>query len=262
MMKTILLIALVVLPISAQDPYNEKPSYGRSRDFDVQHVKLELSFDLPVRKLMGTATLRIAPLADDLNEVLLDSSRLAIERVTIEGRQLEFHADDDKLYIALDRRYPTGAALDLIVKYHAQPKRGLFFVMPDKNHPDRPNQIWAQGDTAGGNSRFWFPGYDFPNNKATTEMLVTVPSGWETVSNGRLLSVTENKSADTKTFHWLQDKPMSSYLISLVAGEFEKHEVNWKVPVLYYVPRGSGSTVPRTFGRTTRLGFCTFMQQL
>jgi aminopeptidase N len=83
-------------------------------------------------------------------------------------------------------------------------------------------------------------------------MLATVPSGWGTVSNGSLLSVTENQSAGTRTFHWLQDKPMSSYLISLVAGEFEKHEDKWKVPVAYYVPRG-GSSVPRTFGRTTQM---------
>jgi aminopeptidase N len=253
MTKTILLIALVVLPICGQDPYNEKPSYGRSRDFGMRHVKLELSFDLPMRRLMGVATLRMASLGDGLHEVCLDSAQLAINTVTIEGRQLEFHTADDKLYVALDRQYPAGVPFDLVIQYHAQPKRGLFFVMPDGNHPNRPKQIWAQGDTAGGNNRFWFPGYDFPNDKATTEMLVTVPSGWETVSNGSLLSVTENRSADTRTFHWLQDKPMSSYLISLVAGEFEKHEDKWKVPVAYYVPRGRGSAVPRTFGRTTQM---------
>jgi hypothetical protein len=102
----------------------------------------------------------MAPLGDGLHKVSLDSAKLAINIVTIEGRQLEFHTSDDKLYVALDRDYPVGVPFDLVIQYHAQPKRGLFFVMPDGNHPNRPQQIWAQGDTAGGNNRFWFPGYD------------------------------------------------------------------------------------------------------
>jgi aminopeptidase N len=253
MMKTILLFAFFALPCCAQDPYNDKPFAVPKRNFDLQHIKLELVFDLPMRKVMGTATLRIAALGDGLREVSLDSAKLTIETVTIKGRGLRFHTDDEKLYLALDRPYAKGVPLDVVIKYHAQPKRGLFFVMPDRNHPTRPSQIWAQGDTAGGNNRFWFPSYDFPNDKTTTEMLVTVPSGWETVSNGSLLNVTENTGAGTRTFHWLQDKPMSSYLVSLVAGEFEKHEDKWKVPVTYYVPRGRGPAVGRTFGRTTQM---------
>ena len=143
--------------------------------------------------------------------------------------------------------------MDVVVRYHAQPHRGLNFVFPDQDHPDRPKQIWANGDTAGGNNRYWFPGYDFPNDKATTEMIVTVPSGWETVSNGKLVSAAENKGAGTTTFHWSQEQPMASYLVSLVAGEFDKREEKWKVPVEYYVPRGKGGDVARTFGRTTQM---------
>ncbi len=148
-----------VLPRS-QDPYNEKPASARTRDFDVQHIALDIAFDVPHRMLIGTATLRIAPLADRLREVSLDSANLAIDVVTIEGRPLEVRTAEDKLHVVLDREYPKGLPLNLVVKYHAQPKRGLFFVMPDRNHPHRPAQLWAQGDTAGGNNRYWFPNSD------------------------------------------------------------------------------------------------------
>jgi aminopeptidase N len=127
--------------------------------------------------------------------------------------------------------------------------------LPDKLHPSRPPQIWANGDTAGANNRFWFPDYDFPNDKTTTEMVVTVPAGWEALSNGKLEGV-KDSTKDKKggrTFHWLQDKPHATYLVSLVAGEFDKSEEKWKVPVLYYVPRGQGANVERTFGRTTQM---------
>ncbi len=252
-MKPAFLLALLALPALAQNPYNEKPSYARSHDFDLQHLKLELAFDLPARKLLGTATLRMSPLAGDLREAVLDSAGLNIESVTVAGRPLAFHTTEDRLYITLDRQYPSGAPVDFAVRYNAQPRRGLFFVLPDKYHPHRPSQIWADGDTAGGNNRYWFPNYDFPNDKTTTEMLVTVPAGWEALSNGKLVASAADKRAGTTTFHWLQDKPMSTYLVSLVAGEFDKREENWKVPVVYYVPRGQSDGIARTFGRTTQM---------
>jgi aminopeptidase N len=242
-MRWLLAFALMA-PAFAQAPYNEKPTYARSREFDLQHLKLELSFDLDARKLMGTATLRMAPLSGDLRELTLDSAALNIESVTVGGGKLAFHSSGEQLVVTLDKQYPAGAPLDFVIKYNTQPKRGLFFVFPDKYHPDRPKQIWANGDTAGGNNRYWFPGYDFPNDKTTTEMLVTVPAGWQVLSNGKLVSSAGN------TFHWLQDKPMSTYLISLVAGEFDKGGDKWTVPVEYYVPHGKAADIPRTFGRT------------
>ncbi|MDR3698873.1 MAG: M1 family aminopeptidase [Candidatus Sulfopaludibacter sp.] len=229
----------------AQAPYNEIPTYARSRNFDLQNLKLELSFDLPARKIIGTATLRMAPLAGDLRDMTLDSADLDIDSVTVGGRKLAYRTTGDKLIVTLDRQYAAGAPIDFVIHYSAQPKRGLFFVFPDKFHPDRPRQIWANGDTAGGNNRYWFPGYDFPNDKTTTEMLVTVPAGWQVLSNGKLAGVDAHN-----TFHWVQDKPMSTYLISLVAGEFDKGQDKWIVPVEYYVPHGRGADIPRTFGRT------------
>src|SRR5580704_4526714 len=244
-MKSALVFPLLLASAFAQNPYNEKPSYARSRDFDLQHLKLELAFDLPAQKVLGTATLRMSPLSGDLREVTLDSAALDIESITVSGRPLTFRTSDEKLFITLDRQYPSGSPIDFVIRYNTQPKRGLFFVFPDKHHPNRPKQIWANGDTAGGNNRYWFPSYDFPNDKTTTEMLVTVPAGWEALSNGKLVASNENKSSGTTTFHWSQDKPMATYLVSLVAGEFDKREEKWTVPVDYYVPRGKSADIPR-----------------
>ncbi len=253
MKSALLLLILIGQAALAQNPYNEKAEYARSRTYDLQHLKLELAFDLSRRELLGTATLRLAPLAGDLREVALDSAGLKIESITEAGRKLDFRTTDQQLFITLTRQYPAGRPVEFVIRYTAQPKRGLFFVFPDKHHPNRPKQIWADGDTAGGNNRYWFPAYDFPNDKTTTEMLVTVPSGWKAISNGRLAGEKENTGAGTVTFHWVEEKPMSTYLVSLVAGEFDEHTENWKVPVEYFVPRGRGGEIDRTFGRTTQM---------
>ena len=253
MKSALFLLLLIGQAVLAQNPYNEKAEYARSRTYDLQHLKLELAFDLSRRELLGTATLRLAPLAGDLREVALDSAGLKIESITEAGRKLDFRTTDQQVFITLTRQYPAGRPVEFVIRYTAQPKRGLFFVFPDKHHPNRPKQIWADGDTAGGNNRYWFPGYDFPNDKTTTEMLVTVPSGWKAISNGRLAGEKENTGSGTVTFHWVEEKPMSTYLVSLVAGEFDEHTENWKVPVEYFVPRGKGGDIDRTFGRTTQM---------
>jgi hypothetical protein len=53
----------------------------------------------------------------------------------------------------------------------------------------------------------------------SSEMIVTVPGGNEVLSNGRLEKRKDNPDG-TATFHWLQDKPHASYLITLVIGKF------------------------------------------
>src|SRR5882724_6444658 len=115
--------ALLLLPLFsalAQSPFNEKPSYARSHDFDLQHLKLELSFDLPQQRLLGVATLRMAPLSGDLREIVLDSGALTIDSITIAGRPAQFRTTADKLNIALDTQSPGGAPLDVVIHYHAQ----------------------------------------------------------------------------------------------------------------------------------------------
>ena len=41
-------------------------------------------------------------------------------------------------------------------------------------------------------ARQWIPCYDYPNDKVTTEMIVTVDKKYKVLSNGRLVSVKEN----------------------------------------------------------------------
>jgi aminopeptidase N len=53
--------------------------------------------------------------------------------------------------------------------------------------------------------------------------------------------VTEHPASRSKTFHWKQEIPHSTYLISVVAGQFEKYgERAGAIPLEYYVPSGTG----------------------
>src|SRR5262249_34353741 len=80
-----------------------------------------------------------------------------------------------------------------------------------------------------------------------------VADGFEVLSNGALLSRKENDNK-TVTYHWKQEKSHSSYLVTLVVGQFDVVKEDWHgLPVLYYVPKGRKPDVARTFGRTREM---------
>ncbi|MFH0900434.1 MAG: M1 family metallopeptidase [Pseudomonadota bacterium] len=113
-------------------------------------------------------------------------------------------------------------------------------------------QAWTQGEAEDNSA--WVPIWDYPNDRTTSEMLITVPAEMTTISNGRLVEISPSSAASTRTWHWREEVPHATYLISFVAGHFVKLEDRaGTVPVAYYVPPGRESTVPLTFGRTPEM---------
>ena len=100
-------------------------------------------------------------------------------------------------------------------------------------------------------NRYWFPCYDFPDDKATSEIIATIPEKYTLVSNGRLEKTTHNQQDRTRTFHWRQSLPHSSYLIMLAAGEYEVlREQYAEIPLEYYVYKEYAADAHRSFAKT------------
>ena len=246
-----------VNPDQLRPPFNDPRAarhWTRDRAYDLQHVKLELGIDWEKREIAGTATLTLAPLNDGLTRVTLDAAELTIEAVTTSGGgKLDFAAGAKELTVVLDRAYSAGEAVTLAIRYRARPRKGFYFVAPDQAYPTKPRQAWTQGESE--YNHYWFPSYDFPNDKATSETIVAVPAEMIVIGNGRLVEVRENPAAKTKTYHWREEVPHSTYLISLVAGRFDRHvDMLGELPVEYYVPPGTdAATVKRSFALTPEM---------
>ena len=127
----------------------------------------------------------------------------------------------------------------------ASQKKASTSSLPDKNYPNRPKEVWTQGEAE--DTRYYIPIYDYPNDRTTSEMILTVPATWLTISNGNLVGV-KDEADGTKTWDWKQTEPLSTYLISAVAGEFvEKKDIWHGIPVRYVVPRGQEDTIDPLF---------------
>jgi aminopeptidase N len=207
----------------------------RSRDFHVVHYKIDLVLDDQEKEIRGSAAITLVPFLPRLDTVVLDAEELNIRRVAMDrGTDLGYRIGRATLAIALPSPASFRDTVTVTVWYSAAPHKGLYFTAPDSIDPDKPGQIWTQGEDM--DSHFWFPCYDFPNDFATSEVIATVRSGFTVLSNGRLVSVREEKKNGTTTYHWREDKPHATYLISLAAGHYAiLKDRAGKVPLEYYV---------------------------
>ncbi|MBI2765280.1 MAG: HEAT repeat domain-containing protein [Chloroflexi bacterium] len=229
----------------------DRPVWPRDRVADMRHLKLEITLDVPAKTVRGTATHTLAPLNDGLRSITFDAMELHVTAVMAAGRPAPFENDGEHLRIDLGPGRPRGEAFDIAITYEATPRVGLYFIGPDDAYPDKPTQVWSQGQDE--DNRHWFPAYDFPNDKFASEMIVTVPGHWFALSNGKLLADTPDR-AGTRTFHWLQERPHSNYLVTLAAGEFSRIDASRDgLTIDYYVEPRDTEAGERTFKNTPEM---------
>ncbi len=241
----VLTILLTALQLRADEPY------ARSRDYDLQHSRIALRFDLEQKKVIGDVTHTLTILRDGTPNIVFDSAGLAIQSVTVNKSAAKFETKEDKLIIPLPAAGHSGEKFEVTIRYEAKPTKGLYFILPDKDYPDRPKQVWTQGESE--DTRYYLPTYDYPNDRLTTETILTVPDSWITVANGKLITVS-NAVKGMKTWTWKESQPSSTYLITVVAGEFDEVKDSWRgMPVNYYAPKGRGDRLSINYGRTPQM---------
>jgi aminopeptidase N len=241
-LAALLAIFITVPRLRADEPY------ARSRDYDLQHSKIALRFDLEQKKVLGEVTHSLSILRDGTAKIVFDSAGLTIQKVMVNKAAAKFETTAERLIIPLAAEAKSGDKFDITIRYEGKPTKGMYFILPDKDYPDRPSQIWTQGESE--DTHYYLPTYDYPNDRLTTETTITVPASWLTVSNGKLISVSD-AGKGLKTWYWKESVPSSTYLITVVAGEFEEVKDTWRgVPVTYYAPKGRGDRLAINYGRT------------
>lgn len=238
---------LVALAVVVPAAHADQP-FAPSRDYDLQNVRVELRFNLDQKQIVGQVTHTLTTLKDGLRKLDFDSVGLTILSARLDGKDAHFSTDDAKLHVDLDRASKAGEKHEVAIRYQGAPKKGVYFVLPNKSYSSQPKEIWTQGEAE--DTRYYIPIYDYPNDRTTTEMIVTVPANWVTVSNGKLESVVD-AGQGMKTWTWRQSQPISTYLISLVAGEFDERKATWRnIPIDFRVPHGEADRIEPTFAHT------------
>ncbi len=246
--KPLSAIAVLFAVLALGGPSRADQPFAPARDYDLLHSSIRIAFDTSQRKVIGDVTHRVSMIRDGAPAIVFDSVGLRIESVTLDGSPAHFDLAPEKLAVPLPAPAHRGDPHTVEIRYDGSPRQGMFFILPDKNYPSRVPQIWTQGEAE--DTRFYLPTYDYPNDRLTTDTFITVPANWETISNGRLESKAP-AAGGQMVWHWVQDAPLSTYLITVVAGEFDQVDDTWhSIPVTYYAPRGRGDRIRPTFEHT------------
>ncbi len=250
MSATLAGIFLILAALFAGAARADRP-YAPSRDYDLQNVRVSLHFDIDQHEVFGDVTHTLAALRDGLTQLNFDSAELTISSALVDGQPATFDLRDNELHVHLANPSKAGEVYQVNLRYQGKPTSGLYFILPDKDNPGRAQEIWTQGEAE--DTHHYIPIYDYPNDRTTSEMILTVPGNWLTVSNGKLLSVQDAPNGQ-KTWDWRQSLPVSTYLISFVAGQYKEEKDAWRnIPVTYNVPRGMEDTIAPTFGHTKQM---------
>jgi len=199
------LLLLLAMQGKADEPY------ARSKDYDLQHSKIALKFDVEQKKVIGDVTHTLAVLRTNTSKLEFDSVGLTIQSVTVNKAATKFETTPTKLTVPLAHAARPGEKFEVEIKYEGRTSKGAYFILPDKDYPKQPKEIWTQGESE--DTRYYLPTYDYPNDRLTTETILTVPATWLTVANGKLIGV-KDAGNGLKTWTWQESLPSSSYLIT------------------------------------------------
>jgi aminopeptidase N len=228
-----------------------RPHYNPDRPGQVEHVSLDLILDIPNRSFTGTCAIRLNPVRHGIESLTLDAVDLKIDRVEIDGTDCEFNYDGELLHIPIKVNVIAGKILDLVIYYAVDnPQRGLYFIQPDEHYPDKPTQVWTQGEDE--DSRFWFPCFDYPGQLATSAIRVQVPKDFMAISNGEL--VEQTTFGEDRVYQWMQKEIHPTYLMTLAVGRFAEIADRWNdKPVTYYVEKGFEESAKLSMGKTPQM---------
>ncbi|UOG76487.1 M1 family peptidase [Hymenobacter tibetensis] len=244
---------------------------------DLVHTKLDVRFDYAKRYLYGKEWVTLKPHAYATDSLRLDAKGMDITSVALmtgeQQQKLKFDYDQSNLRINLGKSMAPGTAYTIYIEYTAKPNelkaqgsaaitdaKGLYFINPDSTEKGKPVQIWTQGETEA--SSAWFPTIDRPNQKTTSEISMTVPAKYVTLSNGALVSQ-KPAGAGLRTDTWKMELPHAPYLFMMAVGDFKIFKETWRgKEVSYYLEPKYAPYAKQIFGNTpdmleffsTRLG--------
>ncbi len=186
-------------------------------NYDVRYYGIELEILTASKSIAGKVTIHASILKDATNALVLNlHNNMTVNSVG--GNAISSSHQDHLLTLQLDRVYHTGEEIVVTITYAGQPKKGTSY---EPFHFEKANNTWyISSDNEPYEARLWLPCNDHPGDKAdSTDMMITVPGDLYVVSNGLLKEVVDHPDG-TKTFHWQEQYPIATYLMSLAISNY------------------------------------------
>ena len=218
------LVSALPHPLRAAFPKRISSASRHLQDaFDVSwyHLNLNLDVDRDPELIGHVRVLGMAVAELDTVQLDLESSMEVLAVLSVSGKALTWTHHGDQLLIIPEYGLLPGDEEAFDVVYRGNPTwdfgRGGY---ESGRRSGGDVFMWTLSEPYG--SMAWWPTEDHPADKAdSVQVTLTVPTGIVAVSNGRLASEVAHGNGTT-TFDWVHRYPISTYLVSIAAGEFDR----------------------------------------
>ncbi len=196
---------------------------------DFINIGATIGFEPDSRKITGIFYVEFEMLRS-VDSVYLDAVNMDVYDIK---KSMSVSSTENKIW--LEGPFIANTSYTIQFDYQAKPKQSLYFTN---------DQIWTQGQ--GKFTSHWLPSIDDMTDKIEFDLQFIAPSNRIVVANGKREEIV---IFDDEHVAWRFDmeKPMSSYLVAFVIGDFEKLDIssNSGVPIeLYYRPVDSLKVEP------------------
>lgn len=223
-------------PVTGQgigDPYY--PDDG-NLGYNVKGYLVDLDYDRPTQRIAATTTITSRSTAK-LTRFHLDLIGMKVSRVKVAGQPATFtRTDAHELVIKPAKPIPDDQVFVTKVTYAGKPGRDPVGTVPSG---------WYDATTRGAgfiagephSCTLWYPCNDHPTDKATFELIATVPRPFAVVSNGVELPVHASVDEDgtrVRTYHWRLGEATATYLTTIYIDKltFERSKLADGTPVV------------------------------
>jgi aminopeptidase N len=172
----------------------------------------------PIAKNVTGAVTYTFEVLKPIDTIKIDAQNMTFSEVELNDQKIPFATNGKELLLIYSFQKGKNS---IQFSYEAKPKQTMYFVGSEATNN---LQIWTQGQ--GKYTSHWFPSFDDVNEKVIFNMDIAFDSKYRVLSNG----VLKNKTDDKNMTHWIYQmkKPMSSYLLMIAIGKFDKSTIKTK----------------------------------
>lgn len=216
----------------------------QSEFVDFKSIKADIGFVKGEKRIFFKANY-VFQVLKDVDSVFIDAKDTY--HYEFKERNFKFYAtnlDGEKIVLHLkpNEKFEVGRDYEFAITFMSYPKKAIYFV---------DDQIWTQGQ--GKYTSNWLPSIDDVNDKIEFDLSVTYDSDYEVLANGKLIN--KDIGEGHTTWHYDMQKPMSSYLVALAIGKYDKQLERSKsgIPLEYYYYPEDSLKVESTYRYTKQM---------
>ncbi|NJW51417.1 M1 family metallopeptidase [Salinimicrobium oceani] len=210
---------------------------------DFTHLKAVVNIEPSKKAVSGDLSFSF-DVVSPTDSLGIDARKMEFSEVLLNGRKVDYQTNGSKFWIK--QHFDPAKNQELQFHYKAKPSQAMYFVEVRKGEQEQEYQVWTQGQ--GKYTSHWLPSFDDPTEKLEFDLSFVYPHNKTVIANGVLKEQVEiNDSLARWDFD--MNSPMSSYLVAVAAGDYEKVVRSSKndIPIELYYPTGKKNRVEPTY---------------